>query len=103
MKTIEFKAKSKSDIVLISGTSVLLKNVEYDFKLDTEYILYSSDVIYPTGKKISVLFSEKFFNEHFSIVEKEKTPDGNKDENVFDIQQGVSINIFIRNKGDKDC
>ena len=28
---------------------------------------------------------------------KEIAPDGSKDENVFDIQQGVSINIFIRN------
>ncbi|MFQ5687492.1 MAG: hypothetical protein ACE5GV_12625, partial [Candidatus Scalindua sp.] len=29
---------------------------------------------------------------------KEKAPDGSVDENVFDIQQGVSINIFIKNK-----
>ena len=28
----------------------------------------------------------------------EKCPDGSKDENVFDIQQGVSIHIFIKNK-----
>lgn len=27
---------------------------------------------------------------------KEKAPDGTKDENVFDIMQGVSINIFVR-------
>lgn len=27
---------------------------------------------------------------------KEKSPDGSKDENVFDIQQGVSINLFIK-------
>ncbi len=26
----------------------------------------------------------------------ERTPDGTKDENVFDIQQGVSINIFVK-------
>jgi predicted helicase len=31
----------------------------------------------------------------------EKALDGNKDENVFDIQQGVSISIFIRKTGDK--
>ena len=27
---------------------------------------------------------------------KETAPDGSKDENVFDIMQGVSINIFIK-------
>ena len=35
-------------------------------------------------------------NLHGSMKKKEKTPDGKKDENVFDIQQGVSINIFVR-------
>ncbi len=29
----------------------------------------------------------------------EKTPEGEKDENVFDIQQGVCISIFIKKKG----
>lgn len=33
---------------------------------------------------------------HGNAKKKETTPDGNKDENVFDIQQGVSINIFIK-------
>jgi predicted helicase len=33
---------------------------------------------------------------HGNSNKKEKAPDGSKDENVFDIQQGVSINIFIR-------
>lgn len=31
----------------------------------------------------------------------EKSPDGGKDENVFDIQQGVSISIFVRKIGEK--
>ncbi|MEW6002936.1 MAG: type ISP restriction/modification enzyme [Nitrospirota bacterium] len=31
----------------------------------------------------------------------EKCPDGSKDENVFDIQQGVSISLFIKNKKQK--
>lgn len=30
-----------------------------------------------------------------------KAPDGSKDENVFDIMQGVSINIFVKKKGGK--
>lgn len=33
---------------------------------------------------------------HGSAKKKETTPDGWKDENVFDIMQGVSINIFIK-------
>ena len=35
---------------------------------------------------------------HGSSKKEEKSPDGSKDENVFDIMQGVSINIFIKNK-----
>jgi len=37
---------------------------------------------------------------HGNSNRKEKAPDGSKDENVFDIQQGTSINIFIKT-GDK--
>ena len=37
---------------------------------------------------------------HGNSKKKEVCPDGSKDENVFDIQQGVSINIFIK-KGKK--
>lgn len=33
---------------------------------------------------------------HGNSKKREKSPDGGKDENVFDIQQGVSINIFIK-------
>jgi predicted helicase len=33
---------------------------------------------------------------HGDSKKKEKTPDGGNDENVFDIQQGVSINFFIK-------
>ena len=36
---------------------------------------------------------------HGNSSKKEKDPNGGADENVFDIQQGVSINIFIKNKG----
>ena len=35
-------------------------------------------------------------NLHGNSKKGEKTPDGNKDENVFDIQQGVSICFFIK-------
>lgn len=33
---------------------------------------------------------------HGNAKKKEKAPDGSKDENVFDIQQGVAISIFVR-------
>lgn len=33
---------------------------------------------------------------HGNARKQETTPDGNKDENVFDIMQGVSINIFVK-------
>ena len=36
---------------------------------------------------------------HGNAKKKEKTPDGGKDENVFDIQQGVAIGIFVRKQG----
>ncbi|RLA78114.1 MAG: DNA methyltransferase [Epsilonproteobacteria bacterium] len=37
---------------------------------------------------------------HGNSKKKEVCPDGSKDENVFDIMQGVSINIFIKKKAD---
>lgn len=38
---------------------------------------------------------------HGNSKKKEKAPDGSKDENVFDIQQGVAISIFVRRAGEK--
>lgn len=38
---------------------------------------------------------------HGNAKKKEKTSDGGKDENVFDIQQGVAISIFVRKEGTK--
>lgn len=40
-------------------------------------------------------------NLHGNSRIKETSPDGTKDENVFDIQQGVSINIFIKTSKSK--
>ncbi|MBD3288297.1 N-6 DNA methylase, partial [candidate division KSB1 bacterium] len=39
---------------------------------------------------------------HGNSLKKETTPDGGKDENVFDIRQGVAIVIFIKNKHPKE-
>jgi len=38
---------------------------------------------------------------HGNSLKKETTPEGGKDENVFDIRQGVAIALFIRNKKTK--
>jgi type I restriction-modification system DNA methylase subunit len=38
---------------------------------------------------------------HGNSKKKEKCPDGSKDENVFDIQQGVAISIFVKRQNGK--
>ena len=51
----------------------------------------------------------KTFNEiyilnlHGNSLKKETAPDGSKDENVFDIRQGVAIVLFIKKKDGKGC
>jgi len=39
---------------------------------------------------------------HGNSLKRETTPDGGKDENVFDIRQGVAIALFIKNKKQKE-
>lgn len=39
---------------------------------------------------------------HGNARTKEVSPDGSKDQNVFDIMQGVSINIFVKNKNQEN-
>ncbi len=41
-------------------------------------------------------------NLHGNSLKKETTPEGGKDENVFDIRQGVAIALFIKNKEPKE-
>jgi predicted helicase len=38
---------------------------------------------------------------HGNAKKRERAPDGGKDENVFDIQQGVAIGIFVKRGGEK--
>ncbi|MCK4329075.1 N-6 DNA methylase [candidate division WOR-3 bacterium] len=38
---------------------------------------------------------------HGNSLKREKCPDGSKDENVFDIRQGVAISVLIKKKGEK--
>lgn len=40
-----------------------------------------------------------FIDLHGNSTKKEKNPDGQKDENIFDIAQGVAISIMIKKKG----
>jgi predicted helicase len=45
-------------------------------------------------------FNQMYFvNLHGNAKMKEKTPEGDKDENVFDIEQGVAISIMIKKNG----
>jgi len=45
-------------------------------------------------------FDEIYFLDlHGNSLKKEKCPDGSKDENVFDVQQGVAIALFVKKKG----
>jgi hypothetical protein len=53
-------------------------------------------------------FDEVYFLDlHGNSLKKEKCPDGSKDENVFDIRQGVAIAFFVKEKkdgsGNGDC
>lgn len=41
-------------------------------------------------------------NLHGSSKRKEFAPDGSKDENIFDIQPGVSINILVKRRGENE-
>ena len=53
-------------------------------------------------KKLLESFNEIYIlNLHGNSRIGEKCPDGSKDENVFDIQQGVSIALFIKDKNQK--
>jgi hypothetical protein len=46
-------------------------------------------------------FSEIYLlNLHGNAKKKEVCPDGSRDENVFDIQQGVAIGVFVKKPGD---
>lgn len=40
---------------------------------------------------------------HGNTKKKEHAPDGGKDENVFDIEQGVAISLFVKKRAPKEC
>lgn len=60
----------------------------------------------PTFRGVRYSLLKEFFSVyvidiHGNSKKKEKCPDGSKDENVFDIQQGVCINLFIKKGNSK--
>ena len=58
------------------------------FRIMRQSLLHSFDQIY-------------ILDLHGNFRRKEKTPEGGKDENIFDIQQGVAISFFIKKPGIK--
>jgi len=55
-------------------------------------------------KSLMKTFDEIYIlNLHGNARKKETTPNGGKDENVFSIMQGVSINIFVKRKRNDDA
>jgi len=64
---------------------------------------YLDGVIHRQMRKeiLSKFNSIYILNLHGDSRKGEKTPEGRKDENVFDIQQGVAIAIFVKNKGNE--
>ncbi|MDR2561559.1 MAG: N-6 DNA methylase [Holophagales bacterium] len=57
-------------------------------------------IIHRQMRKRLLEFFDKIYilDLHGNTRRKEASPDGGKDENVFDIQQGVSVNIFIKTR-----
>lgn len=81
-----FIEKNKSGIVaMITNNSFLDGRIHRQMR---KHLLETFDDIY-------------VLDLHGNSKKKEKASDGGKDENVFDIQQGVSINIFVRKNGIK--
>jgi len=76
-----FVEKNKSGIVaMITNNSFLDGRIHRQMR---KHLLETFDKIY-------------ILDLHGNSKKKEKAPDGGKDENVFDIQQGVAISIFVR-------
>ncbi len=54
-------------------------------------------------KSLLGTFDEMYIHDlHGNVKKKETAPDGSKDENVFDIQQGVAVCVMIKNKSLKN-
>jgi predicted helicase len=81
-----FIEKNKSGIVAMITNNSFIDGITH--RQMRKHLLETFDEIY-------------ILDLHGNSKKKEKAPDGGKDENVFAIQQGVSINIFVRKAGEK--
>lgn len=81
-----FIEKNKSGIVAMITNNSFIDGITH--RQMRKHLLETFDEIY-------------ILDLHGNSKKKEKAPDGGKDENVFNIQQGVSINIFVRKAGEK--
>ena len=79
--------KSDTGIVALINNHAFIDNPT--FRCMRHHLLETFDKIY-------------ILDLHGNVMKKEITPSGEKDENVFDIQQGVSINIFVKHKTKKN-
>jgi len=70
-------------------------------KYETFECVYTSGLLIEPSflTALSLIFDKIYILDlHGNSIRKEKALDGSKDENVFDIQQGVSIIFLIKNK-----
>jgi len=81
-----FIEKNKSGIVAMITNNSFIDGITH--RQMRKHLLETFDDIY-------------VLNLHGNSKKKEKAPDGGKDENVFDIQQGVAISIFVRKISEK--
>ncbi len=83
-----FVEKNKTGIVAMITNNSFIDGITY--RQMRKHLLETFDEIY-------------ILDLHGSSKKKETSPDGSKDENVFDIQQGVAISIFIRKRVSKSA
>lgn len=82
-----FIEKNKSGIVAMITNNSFIDGITH--RQMRKHLLQTFDEIY-------------ILDLHGNSKKKEIAPDGGKDENVFDIMQGVSINIFVRKNENKE-
>ena len=81
-----FIEKNKNGIVAIITNNSFIEGITH--RQMRKHLLETFDDIY-------------VLDLHGNSKKKEKAPNGGKDENVFDIQQGVAISIFVRRSEEK--
>lgn len=81
-----FVEKNKTGVVAMITNNSFIDGITH--RQMRKHLLETFDEIY-------------ILNLHGDSRKNEKAPDGGKDENVFDIQQGVAISIFVRKNTEK--